>query len=85
MSEEIRLIRRVPKDANHLDSYEDVNGFAFSQPTILICGGNSAVNSKKANGYAKIAQMLITGYKKKYPENVQIISAQYTKDYKSDC
>ena len=85
MSEEIRLIRRVPKDDQHIHSYEDVNASALGRPTILIFGGNSAVTPKKANGYAKIAQMLVTGNKKEYPDNVQIVSAQYTENYKSDC
>lgn len=81
MSEEIKLLRRVPKTSDNTNGYEPVRDFAMDRPTILALGANDTLSSEKANGFAKTAQMLLTGSSVLFPEGVQIISAEYPKCY----
>lgn len=68
---EIKLGRREKGD--YIDVTEGVD---FKKPTLLALPGGSACDTRKANGFAKVAQQLI-GRSEIYDDKLQIISASY--------
>jgi len=91
MSEKFELLRRVSKD-EVASGYQIVKKFAIDKPTILVIGAapvdienvqksDFEDSEKYSNAYAKLAQMLLTGSRKKFPNGVQILSMVYHPQY----
>ena len=69
-----RIVKRVPKDADHEHGIIDAENIPVDEPCIVAIGGERTISRRHANYYASILNRLLSAYK---IDDIGIYSAYY--------